>query len=383
MLKWGILYFNLCPLPLSHTLSCSIQWQSKWCLLLSLQPHQVLIYGLRFLPQHLLFSRLSSLSSLSLSSYKRCSSPLIIFVGFTPVKSASYIILASPELDPALHMWPPQHVAEGKDHVRPPADSAFPKAAQDTVCQAMRMHFWLVVSLIQQDPMAVPAELLPRCGTGHFPVLNPPSFLLARFSSLSHVPPNVSKTIWHIIHSSLFCVLCRLAQNLQRVHSVLLVRLLMRMLNSTGPSIDYGVLTSSWTLCCWRWWFSLLQLSFWKLKSQCWHHAFQTTLSLFCAINDIFPLSSHFIFHSFQKYIEGRPASNSLWLEPRKELLLQPERWELLWRYLSFLKEGSHGAYIQLFLFVSSAHAWLVAQQYWWGRWIWVKYCSILLSSSY
>lgn len=78
-------------------------------------------------------------------------------------------------------MWPPQHGAEGKDHVPPPSDSAFPNAARDAVCLATRVRFWLGVRLIQQDPMAIPAELLPRCGTGHFLVLNPPEFLVGSF----------------------------------------------------------------------------------------------------------------------------------------------------------------------------------------------------------
>lgn len=58
-------------------------------------------------PQSLLFPRMNSPLSLSLSSHHRCSSPSIMLVAQVPPA------LRSPELDPALPVWPHQHSVRG------------------------------------------------------------------------------------------------------------------------------------------------------------------------------------------------------------------------------------------------------------------------------
>ena len=84
----------------THWAPLSLAWQSS-PLLHPPAPFRHLIQTDQFLPQSLLFSRLNSLSSLSLSSYVRCSSPFIIFVahGWTCSWMSMSLVLGSPQLN--------------------------------------------------------------------------------------------------------------------------------------------------------------------------------------------------------------------------------------------------------------------------------------------
>lgn len=70
-IKCNFLYFSLCPL--------SLILSGRFCLHLFYFPHQAFIHVDK-MPLTLLSSRLNVSSSLSICSYDRCSSPLIIFV---------------------------------------------------------------------------------------------------------------------------------------------------------------------------------------------------------------------------------------------------------------------------------------------------------------
>jgi len=80
--KWDFLYFSLCPLPLVFSLGTS-----EKSLALPLLPPIGYLYTLIRSPLRLFLTMLSNPSSLSLSSYGRCSSP---FSGLTPVCPCLY-----------------------------------------------------------------------------------------------------------------------------------------------------------------------------------------------------------------------------------------------------------------------------------------------------
>lgn len=86
--KWNFLQFKLCTLPLSHPLDTTEKTLSPSPLLLLTRHQSTLI---KF-PLSLL-SRLNSPSSLSLSSYFRYSSPLIIFLALQSTSSIKSMCL--------------------------------------------------------------------------------------------------------------------------------------------------------------------------------------------------------------------------------------------------------------------------------------------------
>lgn len=70
------MHFSLCPYPLVLSLSTS---EKSLALPSVLSPHQIFIH-IDKIPLSILFCRLNHPSSFSFTSYKRCSSPLMIFV---------------------------------------------------------------------------------------------------------------------------------------------------------------------------------------------------------------------------------------------------------------------------------------------------------------
>jgi len=90
MFKWSSLCLSLCPLPLVLSVGTTERSLAPSSLLL---PTQVFVHTDEITPS-LLFSRLSSPSIPSLSSYDRCSSPFIILVAFRwshPSRSMSHL----------------------------------------------------------------------------------------------------------------------------------------------------------------------------------------------------------------------------------------------------------------------------------------------------
>jgi len=88
-------------------------------------------------PCSLLFSRLKSPNTLSLSSQERCSSPWIIFVALLWTCSNSsmpfFCVLRAAELDAGLQMESHQNGAEGQNHLPSPAGHTCLDAAQGMV----------------------------------------------------------------------------------------------------------------------------------------------------------------------------------------------------------------------------------------------------------
>lgn len=128
---WTLLYFSLCPLlPI-----LSMDTTEKSLFLFSLRlPFRYFHTSIGF-PLSLLSSWLNTKSSLSLSSYERYSSPIIIFVTLHWGFSSTFLsfILVSPELVTVLQVWPLQSCVEGKDHIFGPSGNTLPNAAQDTM----------------------------------------------------------------------------------------------------------------------------------------------------------------------------------------------------------------------------------------------------------
>jgi len=89
MFKWNSLCLSSCPLPLVLSLGSVFFTPSI---------HQMFVH-MDKMPQSLLFPRLSSPSSLSLSPYDRCSKLLITFVAIQYVRVS--LVLGSPALGAA------------------------------------------------------------------------------------------------------------------------------------------------------------------------------------------------------------------------------------------------------------------------------------------
>lgn len=98
----------------------------------------------------LLCSRLGSRSSLSLSSWQRCSSPSITLMApcWTLSSLSLSPVLGSPALGPALQGWPHWCGAERKDPLPPPAVTQLPVQPRTLFCIAAGAHFWLMGILV-------------------------------------------------------------------------------------------------------------------------------------------------------------------------------------------------------------------------------------------
>lgn len=135
-IKCNFLYFSLCPL--------SLILSGRFCLHLFYFPHQAFIHVDK-MPLTLLSSRLNVSSSLSICSYDRCSSPLIIFVLLCWTHSS---------MSPFLLYWRAQvgtqhsrcvSFAEGKIKSQP-ASNAYPNATQNVnVLQGHVAGSWSVI----------------------------------------------------------------------------------------------------------------------------------------------------------------------------------------------------------------------------------------------
>lgn len=101
-------------------------------------------------PQGLLFSWLNKTSSLSLSSYERCSSSLIILVaspGSTPTAPHFFLSWGAPGLDTVLQMGYYEATVQRNNHLPQPSDHSSLDATQDTVgFLGCSIHCWLTFS---------------------------------------------------------------------------------------------------------------------------------------------------------------------------------------------------------------------------------------------
>ena len=130
MFRWNHLCFSLCPLLLVVSLGTTENILIWW----SCHPPFGHLYTFMRSTLSLLFSRLNNPSSLSLSSQKRCSSPLIILWPFTGLQNVyASLMLKSSELDTVLQMWPHQSWVKWKDHHSWPAGNTLPNGAQGTI----------------------------------------------------------------------------------------------------------------------------------------------------------------------------------------------------------------------------------------------------------
>ena len=193
----NFLCFNLCPLPLVLSLGTtekslapsSLHLPFSWdlpkpCLLQAEQPH----LSQPFLMWEMIWSL-----------HHPCGPPLN-FLQYV----YAFLVLSSPELDPALQAWPHQHWAEWQDHLPLPTGNILSNAAQDTICLLCHTGTLLtcVQSGVHQDsqvllcqsafqlggPQYVPVHgVVPvgLCRTSHFPSMNSRRFLSAHFSTLS------------------------------------------------------------------------------------------------------------------------------------------------------------------------------------------------------
>jgi len=114
MFRGTFLCSSLCLLPLVLSLGTRL-FSEPGSILFALSL-QVFVHTDKN-PPSLLFSRLTSPSSLSHSSQERCSSPFITLVALhrTGSRMSVSLILRSPALDPALQVWPHQCRVEGKN----------------------------------------------------------------------------------------------------------------------------------------------------------------------------------------------------------------------------------------------------------------------------
>lgn len=111
-------------------------------------------------PRSLLFCRLKSPSSLSLSSQEKCSIPLSTFVAPLWTRSEKInilLVLGGPDLDALLQVGPQKGKIEGDNPLPYPAGHSSVDAAQDSVgilaCKhALLAHFKL---FIHQNPQAL------------------------------------------------------------------------------------------------------------------------------------------------------------------------------------------------------------------------------------
>lgn len=184
-----------------------------------------------------LFTKLSSPSSLSLSCHLRDSDALMIFraISWTSLQYfCIFPVLGSPELDPALQLWPHQCCPEGRD--QPPGLLATllvmqPKvpltifAARASCCNEGHIAGWWSAAHTWEppDPSGPPgstswstsslywylgwSSLVTRlCNLF---ILRCMSFLPAHFSSLSRSLWMASQPFWCICYSSQFCLICK------------------------------------------------------------------------------------------------------------------------------------------------------------------------------
>ncbi|KAK4810863.1 hypothetical protein QYF61_008835 [Mycteria americana] len=148
------------------------------------------------------------------------------------------LVLRAPELDAVLQVRSHQSGVEWQNHLPRPAGHASFDAAQDTVgllgCErTLLAHVQL---FIHQYPSLYWNRGLPqpRCRTLHLALLNLMRFTQAHFSSLPRSlwmtsrPSGVSTAPLSLVSSA----------NLLRVHSISLSMSLMKILNSTGPTVD-------------------------------------------------------------------------------------------------------------------------------------------------
>lgn len=165
--RWNCMYFDLCLLRLGCHWALSI----KICL--CLQSSIRYLYALIMSPLKLIFSQLASLSSVSLSSYEKCSSPIIELHGLLlklPAIFSLFLVLGRWELDPAVQMWPHHCWVEGKNHISWSAFST-PNAAQVTLFLiTLRVHCWRTLNLLSyRTPTSFSAEQLPSLLACRFP----------------------------------------------------------------------------------------------------------------------------------------------------------------------------------------------------------------------
>ena len=158
-------------------------------------------------PRSLLFSRLNRHNSLRLSSYERCSIPLINFAALLWTRSNRPVhvfpVLRAPELDTVLEEGSHQRRAEGQNLLPRPAGQDSFDSAQDTAGLLGCEHTLLghMELLINQHPQALPLRAAlnpfsvqpvlhlgiaqPMCRTWHLALLNFTRFSEAHLSSRS------------------------------------------------------------------------------------------------------------------------------------------------------------------------------------------------------
>lgn len=133
------------------------------------------------------------------------------------------LFLLQDELGPVLQVWPPQ--CWGED-----------PSVSGSACRPGHQAFF--------------CKAVPQVWDLAFPPVKCCEFPAGLFLQPAQIPPNGSTAIWCTSCSSWFCVVCRLAANLQRVLSVLSFGLLTEMLSSAcaGPdprgaswSVDFVV----------------------------------------------------------------------------------------------------------------------------------------------
>ena len=172
----------------------------------------------------LLFSRMNSPSSLSLSSYERYCSPFIILTALSWTCSSKSISV----LYRGAHKWT-QHSrcglasADYRGGITVPAGNTPPNAAQDTagLFFATGVHCWLMVSLLsRRNPRSflaklLSSQLLPACAAAwdyYSPYvglcISPCCTLWDSSLPLLSKSLNSGTTIWCISHSFLFCIIC-------------------------------------------------------------------------------------------------------------------------------------------------------------------------------
>lgn len=156
MFQKTLLYFNLWPLPLVLPLDATEKSLSPCSL------HHPFRHLCTLILLHLLFSRLKSTTSLSLSSQERCLSHLRA-LSLDPLQRESpfFSILRSSTLDTILWKWPYLCSVEGQEQLAQPAGNNPPNTAQDNVCFAARARFWLEFNLVSTSmPSSFSAQIL-------------------------------------------------------------------------------------------------------------------------------------------------------------------------------------------------------------------------------
>jgi len=248
MFRWALLCLSLCQL----LLTCC------WALLGSLAPSSLFapityLYPLMRSPLSLLFSRLKSPSSLSLSSYERCSSPLIVCVlDLTPLSPCPSLVLWSPDLVmqcsrrgltsaeyrgriTSFDLWALLSITQPRCWpllwrcVAGSWSAACPPGPQGPSLQRYLPAGWpSVYMVLELIPLQSPRQDFA------FPLIKLHEVPLEPVLQLVKVPLSGSTTMWCFSHSSQFCVICELAE----VRSVTISRSLMKLLNSISHSND-------------------------------------------------------------------------------------------------------------------------------------------------